>query len=184
MWEPWPECTGAGECVQGSSQPCPGACGTRTCITGCNWGGCGYNYDEYEPNNTENDAHFLGTFTEGDDIPSLEQAWVHAAPPEEVDWYRVSLNENDTWWDFFINLKVSLTSPGKPMSLCVIYRLKNGLNEQTNCVSGSGVLTVVISDLDILDPFIDDDAEVSIEVKGQGEDSGTCVGYTLSVVYD
>ena len=179
----WGACVDDGVCQPGEQIVglCDGACSITTCLNGCGWGECKTIYDDNEPNDSLSDATFLGSFVEGDEIPS-QSGFTHQPFPAEQDWFLLETFENEALFDWSMNFRVTLTTPpGANMAVCVTYDVYIGdISDGTWCVEGTGVLIVDTGNVEVVDPFIDDDGTLAIVVEGDA----SCTDYSLDIVFD
>ncbi len=174
-WGAWGECTGGGQCVAGTQKPCENACGTQTCLNTCEWGGCGYNYDAYEYNNSKALAEDLGEYTEDEDIPSVIGAFLHTGSPVEVDWYKMKIKEGGSWVDWSLEFKVTLSGGSGIRTLCMFYdEDSDGTTQLEGCVSGSGDLILATGDIDSVGTA--DKGTIHVKVEAE---LGSCSDYSL-----
>ncbi len=181
-WGSYGTCTGEGACSAYSSGSCTDGCGTRYCSSSCNLGSCSFNKDQYEPNESWSQAKYWGTFSEGNSISTVSQAWLHQAEPAiaspgEVDRFYYYCNESGNVFDWSMNMTASFSGIGGWHKLCIYYdRGCNGGIDKTDCDTGYGSLFVDTGDVDGNNGSSDDGC-VDIELYGDW----SCTKYTLQM---
>jgi hypothetical protein len=141
----------------------------------CEWGGCSYDWDAYEYNGGKSSASDLGEFNEGDDIPSVTGAFLHAGSPTEVDWYKLKIKEGGSWVDWSMEFKATLKGGSGIRTLCMFYdEDSDGTTQLEGCISGPGDLTVTTGDID----NVGSTDQGTIHVKVSAE-LGSCSDYAV-----
>jgi len=119
---------------------------------------------------------------EGDDIPPITGAWLHASLPIEADWYMLDTQESDELFDWKMAMKATLTGGGAgTREVCIFFdRYTNGTTDKQICNTGTGTLVTKLSGLDTFDPGLSDDGRIYIRVSGDP----SCAPYEIKLYFE